>query len=375
MARPLKTGTLGVALASVAVAASLSPASSAVHRVSCARTSSGDFGGRDQWPVWSPDGRLLFYREWANAACLVTVDVSGGDVVPLVAGDCLCSPFGDYDWSRDGSRIAFVPWGRRPKSRPLFVIGADGRGRRQISTGPAENVRWSPDGSKIAYVGEGPRDPREEHVWVVGARGGRPHRLAWIGYELEPAWSPDSRQIAFVGCHVLASGFCSRVLGGDIYVIPAVGGRARRLTSDGADISPSWSPSGRSIAFVRGDFEGPVIQQVFVVDANGSSTRKLTRGGDGAWSPAWSPDGMRIAYIDGGSLLRIMNRDGSDSHPLVRNYAALRQTGTEESFAWSYDGRMIAFEHLADDDDARAAGGIYVVRSDGTGLRQITRAQ
>ena len=56
------------------------------------------------------------------------------------------------------------------------------------------------------------------------------------------AWSPDGRRIAFVGPSTL-----------DIYVVSADGSRQRRLTRDGApNVSPAWSPDGRRIAFEHG---------------------------------------------------------------------------------------------------------------------------
>jgi Tol biopolymer transport system component len=62
-------------------------------------------------------------------------------------------------------------------------------------------------------------------------------------------------------------------------------GTARRLTRKGGE-QPSWSPRGRSIAFVRKGW-------VYSVPARGGPVRRLTRG----FHPVWSPDGRQIAFF------------------------------------------------------------------------------
>ena len=81
-----------------------------------------------------------------------------------------------------------------------------------------------------------------------------------------------------------------------------LGGTPRRLTHRGG-LSPSWSPHGTKLAFVRlsrseprGDDRG----DVYLVRRDGSGLRRLTR--RGGYSPAWSPDGRWIAFIRDGDL-------------------------------------------------------------------------
>ena len=79
----------------------------------------------------------------------------------------------------------------------------------------------------------------------------------------------------------------------EVYVLNLSTGALRRLTSNAAiDTEPSWSPTGREIAFVS-DRAGPA--QVFVMDAEGTNVRRLTQGGFNT-QPRWSPKGDIIAY-------------------------------------------------------------------------------
>ena len=83
-----------------------------------------------------------------------------------------------------------------------------------------------------------------------------------------PRWSPDGRTIAFIGGLMSDEG----VTGGDIYLVPATGGKARNLTPalKGSASWLAWHPSSRSILFAehldggsglaRADLDGGVTQ-------------------------------------------------------------------------------------------------------------------
>ena len=112
----------------------------------------------------------------------------------------------------------------------------------------------------------------------------------------------------------------------------ADGSRQRRLMRRGRQ--PLWSPDGRRLAFTRGQGGG----SVYVVNADGSGERNLTRGPVRDF--AWSPDGRKIAFDsvrDGNSEIYVVNADGSGQRRLTRN------AGARPRSAWSPDGRKIAF--------------------------------
>jgi WD40-like Beta Propeller Repeat len=104
-----------------------------------------------------------------------------------------------------------------------------------------------------------------------------------------PVWSPDGRRIAFT----------SRRDGNwEVYVVNADGSGQRRLTRNAAgDFAPTWSPDGRKIVFERRRDVNPMGGGLYVVNADGSGQRRLTR--DGQDAPAWSPDGRRSPSCGG----------------------------------------------------------------------------
>jgi len=208
--------------------------------------------------------------------------------------------------------------------------------------------------SKIAFISEPPAGGYCGLVYVMNADGSRQHRLAAgpaeeCGQEGGHAWSLDGRKIAFVG-------------NSKIYVANADGSAQRRLTDNGAaEGSPSWSPDGSRIAFLK-LHSGSEVFDVYVVNADGSGQRRLTLNGASYFAPVWSPDGRRIAFVsrrDNKFEIYVMNADGSRQRRLTRHAVP-----SYSDLVWSPDGRMIVFESKLQ---------VYVVNADGSGERQLTR--
>ncbi len=97
-----------------------------------------------------------------------------------------------------------------------------------------------------------------------------------------------------------------------------------------------WSPDGEKIAFVTkrdGNFD------LYVMNADGSGLRRLTRGAAWDGGPAWSPDGRKFAFVskrDGNDEVSVINVDGTGLRNLTRSPA---QDGHPK---WSSDARKIA---------------------------------
>ena len=186
------------------------------------------------------------------------------------------------------------------------------------------------------------------------------------------AWSPDGRKLVFVK-RPERSGAACRPVGScndEIYVINADGTDLRRLTRNAVnDHRPVWSPDGRRIAFVRDrDWQ---TANIYVMNADGSAQRRLTptlhRQQPGGWVElAWSPDWKKIAFVDsaghlGAADIFVMNSDGSG----LRNLTNTDTTSFD--FAWSPDGRRIAYL-----EGSPGGAPLYVVNADGTGKRRLT---
>ena len=347
------------------------------------------------------------------AALLVTPALGIGDrLLGLIQGKQTRLDVQAPAWSRDGRKIVFVSW--RDGNGEIYSMDADSSSPRNLTQDPAMDVRpaWSLDGRSIAFVSS--RDGRSA-VYVMNADGSGKRNLtrgrAIADY---PIWSPDGRKIAFLGC-TDSPRRCTRFVGYQpsyqLYVVNADGGGLRRLRLDPArsnryrlqyplvwspdgrtihsgrylvrtdgsgsrwlpyiPLTAVWSPDGRRIAFARPRGRtgpGPCCysarSDIYVMNADGSGTRKLTHNARQNAEPAWSPDGRKIAFRstrNGNRDIYVMNANGSGKRNLTRNAA------WDSRPSWSPDGRKIAF---VSNRDGRLEA--HVMNADGSGQRRLT---
>ena len=227
--------------------------------------------------------------------------------------------------------------------------------RRIIEVGINSNFSW--DGSQIVYE-------RFPLVWMANAdgTGQRPVEGAELlmptavqnvtnGF---PAVSPDGESIVYFRS---VSGPM-----GDLWVIPAAGGEPRRLTFDTVKASdPIWSPDGRHVLFssLRSG-----SRTLWRVAAQGGEPAPVTSGAGEDSEPALSRDGRRFVYsnVRNEKAMMIYDPESGASHEiLARRYGLVIPR-------FAPNGELIAFF-------GEVAGGteIFVVGTDGQGLRQLTQ--
>ncbi len=146
-----------------------------------------------------------------------------------------------------------------------------------------------------------------------------------------------------------------------IFTRQADGTNPRAITDPPAgetyDLDPAWSPDGSTIAFARSNAHGI---SVFVVDADGRNQSELTDPSLSAQEPEWSPDGSMIAFSTGCDGIMVMRANGTG----VRSVVPSGGNDCPGSPTWSADGTSLVFQN---------DGELFVVRVDGTDLRNLTK--
>jgi Tol biopolymer transport system component len=152
---------------------------------------------------------------------------------------------------------------------------------------------------------------------------------------------------------------------GAIYEVRLDGSGLRRLRPGPLDgENPSLSPDGARIVFER---DGDIFLAKLDGEDQGINLTKTS--GRDELVPTWSPDGREVAFLTdagaGNGTLEVMKADGSDRQTVAEGVTATSGMG---SFAWSLDGKMLAF--IAGDELQRSS--VYVINTDGTGLTRLT---
>ncbi|GAA3407326.1 S9 family peptidase [Paenibacillus hodogayensis] len=236
---------------------------------------------------------------------------------------------GDAAPSPDAASIAYVSRtvneDRSGYRSQIHVVRADGSADRTFTAGEQDSSpSWSPDGKRIAFIRK--RGDRQQ-VWAVPADGGEAFALTPDDIEVGSfAWSPDGERLLLNGkpAGQSSKGTAApavrvverlkwRADGEGIWTgsvtrlyVYAVDGRepVRAVTDPSFDVLTSvWSPDGKRIAFAARRLDGEtdpdrtLTQELFAVDLEEGSLRKLTEASYAIHRLAFVPDGTRLAFI------------------------------------------------------------------------------
>jgi dipeptidyl aminopeptidase/acylaminoacyl peptidase len=220
-----------------------------------------------------------------------------------------------------------------------------------------------------------------------------------------PEVSPDGAWVAYT---VSSADTVTDRADSDLWMTSWDGKRTVRLTtSKSSEGTPRWSPDGRYLAFLSDRDDPRDVQQVWLLDRTGGEADRVTNLPGGVSEYAWSPDSRRLALIaadpDPDSPAAADSGKKTTPRPIVidRFHFKEDETGylddqrdhlylfdlttrkaeiltpgsyTEESIAWSPDGRSIAFvSRRRPDFDRTNNWDFYVVAATpGSAPRQLT---
>ena len=187
---------------------------------------------------------------------------------------------------------------------------------------------------------------------------------ASTGNNMFPQWSHDGKRIAFTS---------DRDGDPEIYVMNADGSSPRRLThTPGRDAHPFFSRDGRRIVFQSPRANG-IDTNIYVMNSDGSNVVKLTNLKGFAGVPVYSPDDKLIVFQwretnnfqdDSKWRICLMNVDGSDFRVITPG------TANDQVPNWSRDGKRLLFY-----SDRTGKDQIYTMKPDGTDVRRVATSE
>jgi Tol biopolymer transport system component/C-terminal processing protease CtpA/Prc len=296
-------------------------------------------GAKEMWPMWTADGRAIFYVSdrsgaqniWSRAlqgqSKQVTRFKDGRVLWPNISYDGRLIVF-EHDfaiWKLDtaNGQTTEVPITRRGAPASPAV-------EHLTLTNQIQELQLSPDGKKVAFIVHG-------EIFAASAKeGGDAARITTsIAAESQINWSPDSRRIVYVS---------NREGSPHLYLYDFTANAESQLTRDGAgDTTPRFSPDGKTIAFARGSVE------LRALDLESKQERSLAKASLDrqpfiSERPfVWSPDSRWIAFMTvSGKLFRnvyVVPAAGGEARPV--SFLANSFGGT---VSWSPDGTYLLFD-------------------------------
>jgi len=283
-----------------------------------------------------PTGHLVYARAGAIEAVpfsLITREVTGRPV-PVLEGIQLNSVMrtAQFAFSHEGL-LVYVPGGDIRKTIPTWV---DREGNVESLAMPARSygaLKLSPDGKRLAISAI----EDKINIYIYDITQKREIRLTKEGDNTHPLWTPDGRRVLFNHRSEKTEGLLN------LFWAPSDGsGEAELLASSGG--SPwSWSPDGKWLA-VHGDGGHPETSlDLSVLSMENLGEQKVIL--ETEWTefgPSFSPDGRWIAYSS--------NRGGGNYQLYVQPYPAMdriipisRESGEEP--IWSRSGDELFYRN------------------------------
>jgi Tol biopolymer transport system component len=296
-------------------------------------------------------------------------------------------------FSSDGKQLIFQSKRDGRGCDQIFTMNADGSNIKMVSTGTGRTTcsYFDKSGKSILYgsthlaAKECPPNPdfSKGYVWAIypgydifraKADGRKAKQLTkTAGYDAEATVSPDGKKIIFTS---------TRDGDLDLYVMDKNGKNVKRLTTElGYDGGAFFSPDGKQIVYrsyhpksekeiarykqrLAENLIEPNNFEIWVMNADGSNKRQVTKLGAASFAPFFTPDGKRIIFCT--------NYFASD--PRKRNFdlalinvdgAGLERVTYNETFdgfpMFSPDGKKLVF---ASNRNSKAQGDTNVFIAD-----------
>lgn len=305
-------------------------------------------GAKRAWPMWSPDGKALwFMSDQSGSENLWRLPLGGTpqQVTRFTDGRLLWPTIG-YDGRTIVFERDFTIWSLdtatgKATRVPITLRGAPAAvGETHKTETSFDSLTLSPDGKKAAIIARG-------ELFAISTKdGGAAQRVTRTPIvERDPVWSSDSKRLIYVS---------ERDRAANLYAYDFATGQEMALTTGAArSTAPVWSPDGRVLAYLR---DGKQVRAM-TFDASGkvASDRVLFEGALGGFDDTpltWSPDSKWLAFTvtdrKAFENVHVVSLDGGAARPLT-----FLGNGNVGKVAWSPDGKYILVDTGQRSEDAK----------------------
>ncbi|MDQ2907857.1 MAG: S41 family peptidase, partial [Candidatus Eremiobacteraeota bacterium] len=295
-------------------------------------------GAVENWPMWSADGRTLYYDSDRSGAPNLWAVSPGGRPRQLtrftngrLVWPSISSGGASIVFERDFGVWRYDVAGGQPRQLRIELRGAATQllGRHVTLTSRFTELALSPDGKKVVFAADGQLFAASAHEGGDGVRV--THTAA---KEYDAVWAPDSRRIAYVSDRDGKSA---------LFLYDFATSIERRLTPAENDYAPQFSPDGHELAYLRNG------REVRVLDLASRQVRTLARGELDDDVPfgskkelTFSPDGRRLAFVmtvvRGFTSVEVASLAGGPAQP-IEDLA----NANAGPIVWTPDGERVYF--------------------------------
>jgi len=285
-------------------------------------------------PQYVPTGHLVYARGGSLMAVPFdcrTLTIRGSARPILTDVWTEATGVAQWDFAQTGL-LAHAPGGVRGMQRRLVWLTPDGAPEEATSQQqPFEEPRLSPDGDRVVVgIRKGKSD-----LWMLDLTRGTLTRLTFDGDNFAPIWSPDGRWITFSS---------NREGPSNVWRVAADGSAEdeQLIVSPFEQVPGSWSPDGQTLAFT--EYHPDTGADIWVLSFSGDPTpRPAVRTPFNEYGPMFSPDGAWIAYTSdesGQNEVYVVSAEGTG-----RKWQVSTDGGAEP--IWHRDGSTLFYRNGA----------------------------